>query len=155
MLVDYLSNIIGVALHKCLECRVCVVCLNVAFSDDAVACTTEVRIDNLFSYKLDTTGSCRGRNIQTAGGACSSYTHAVDDILHKETSCSQRHNLHTPSPEHKFTITIDALQYLIAIACETPCRRLTCLVMQSKDPLFRKKHGCRLTCYYMQLDFSS
>jgi len=52
MLVDYLSYIIAVALHKCLECRVYVVCLNVAFSDDAVACATEVRVDNLFRASL-------------------------------------------------------------------------------------------------------
>ena len=52
MLVDYLPYLIGVALHKCLECRVCVVCLNVAFSDDAVACAMEVRVGNLFRASL-------------------------------------------------------------------------------------------------------
>ena len=152
MLVDYLSNIIGVALHKCLKCRVCVVCPNVAFSDDAVPCATEVRIGNLFRASLTQLARVA---VETSRRQAA---HAVDTLTQLMTSCTERRialNAAICTRHHLNTITINALQYIISIACETPCRRLTCLVMQRKRPSISKKHGCRLTCYYMQLGFSS
>jgi len=136
MLVDYLSYLIGVALHKCLECRVCVVCLNVAFSDDAVACTTEVRIGNLFRASLTQMARVA---VETSRRQ---VAHAVVTLTQLMTSCTERRvalNAAICTRHHLNTITIDALQYIIAIACETPCRRLTCLVMQSKRPSISKK----------------
>jgi len=135
MLVDYLSNIIGVALHKCLECHVCVVCLNVAFSDDAVACTMEVRVDNLFRASLTQLARVA---VETSRRQAAP---AVVTLTQLMTSCTERRvapNATICTRHHLNTITIDALQYLIAIACETPCRRLTCFVMQSKRPSISK-----------------
>ena len=126
MLVDYLPYLIGVALHKCLECRVCVVCPNVAFSDDAVPCATEVRIGNLFRASLTQLARVA---VETSRRQAA---HAVDTLTQLMTSCTERRialNAAICTRHHLNTITIDALQYIIAIACR--CK--------AKDPLFRKK----------------
>jgi len=52
VLMDYLSYLVGVASHECFEGCVCVVRLNLIFSDDIVDCATDVWIDNLFRAGL-------------------------------------------------------------------------------------------------------